>query len=246
MRPFAGHTALVTGAGRRIGATIATRLAQAGCDVVVHHHDSAAEAKEVCTRIRQEGVQAFAVRADLAKAAERRTLLDQAEALAGRPVRFLVNNASAFPRATFEGLKESGLEEAIKVNAWAPFDLLRELHARTPRCDVVNLLDARLHDADREHVGYHLSKVLLAELTRLGALMLAPKMRVNGVSPGPVLASVDSPAGTPGPTGKGLPLRRPPTPDDIADAVLYLLAAPAVTGAVIPVDGGRHLVGPSA
>ncbi|HET6398719.1 MAG TPA: SDR family oxidoreductase [Candidatus Thermoplasmatota archaeon] len=237
--------ALVTGAAKRIGAAIALRLARAGCDVVVHHRASTPEAEAVCQRIRALGRKAWAVQADLAVAQDRERLLEDAQAAAGAPVRHLVNNASSFPRTTLETMDRAGFHAALDVDAWAPFELTRRLHAAGCPAGVVTVLDARLHDPDPNRISYHLAKRLSAELVSLAARRYAPLVRVNGVAPGPVLAQVDAPAGAPGPSGKGLPLQRPPSPEDIADATAFLLGSQAITGTVVPVDGGRHLVGPA-
>lgn len=247
-RPFAGHTALVTGAARRIGRTIATRLATLGANVVVHHHTSAADAHSLCADLRTRRVQAWPVRADLSDPAAVEGLLDDARGVAGREVDLIINNAASFPKSTLEDLTWEGLSEAIRTDAWAPFELTRALGARYGKLKgrskgaaVVNLIDTRIADYDWEHAGYILAKRLLADLTRMSAIRFAPHVTVNGVAPGPTLPAAGMDRATFQRLAKHLPLRRTPTPDDIADAVLYLLGNRSVTGQVIHVDGGRHL-----
>ncbi|MEA3190789.1 MAG: hypothetical protein QOD77_1371 [Thermoplasmata archaeon] len=236
-RPFSGSTALVTGGARRLGRVLALRLAALGCDLVVHHHDSAAEAFGLASELQALGVQATVAQADLREPAAAARLVEQARKQAGRPLRFLVNNASDFPPVKLEALEWPELEATLRLDAWAPFALTRAFVAQAPaHAAVVNLLDTRIADYDWEHAGYYLAKRMLADLTRLCAVQFAPKATVNGVAPGPVKMGTDLDH-----LAKHLPMRKLPHPDDVADAALYLLGAPAVTGQVLHVDGGRHL-----
>ena len=241
--PLAGRAALVTGGARNLGAAIALRLAGLGCPVAVHHNASRKEALALVARLRSHGRIAAAVQADLSDPKAARALIPAAEKALGRPIELLVNNAASFLPGRLGDLTWGRLEDSLKLDAWAPFELTRAFAARLGprrRGTVVNLLDARIEDYDWDHVGYFLAKRLLADLTRLSAVAYAPRVTVNGVAPGPV-------TDPPGEAGflerirKHLPLRRTPTPGDVADAVAYLLGARNVTGEVLFVDGGRHL-----
>lgn len=245
-----GEVALVTGGAKRIGAAIVRALAAEGAAVIVHYHGSKAEAAALVAELRAAGGQAWAVRGDLGKAGNRQKLMHEARKAAGSPITLLVNNASSFPEDTVSNLSREDLREAVEVNAWAPFALARTFAEELPagrRGAVVNLIDARVHDYDWHHVGYWLAKRMLADLTRLCAVQFAPGVRVNGVSPGAVLGPSNRPMTAEEESGflarmaKHIPLRRTPTPEDIAEAVLFLLTARAVTGTVVEVDGGRHL-----
>ena len=246
--PLAGQATLVTGAAKRIGASVATRLAAAGSDVVIHHHKSGKDAERLAATLRKLGVDAATVQADLGDAGHRKQLVADAAKALGQRLTCLVNNASSFPEKRLGDLTLEHLEEAVTVNAWAPFELGRALAAQLPqgsRGSIVNFLDARIVDDDRRHVGYFLAKRMLADLTRLSALEFAPRVAVNAVAPGPTLP----PPGTDKDEGaklmarlrRRLPLQRNSEPDDLADAVAYLLGTRAVTGQVLFVDGGRHL-----
>jgi NAD(P)-dependent dehydrogenase (short-subunit alcohol dehydrogenase family) len=245
-----GEVALVTGAAVRIGAAIAEALHEAGADVVVHHRSSKAEAAALVKRLNGGGRRAWTVAGDLSKPRDLERLLPAAAKAAGRPVTLLVNNASSFPEDKLRELSWERLQDALAVNAWAPFALTRAFAGQLPEGKtgaVVNLVDARIADYDWGHVGYWLGKRMVADFTRLCAVELAPRVRVNGVSPGAVLGPSNRPMSKAEERrflermAQHVPLRRTPTPQDVAAAVVHLLGAPATTGTFVEVDGGRHL-----
>lgn len=234
----------MTGAAKRLGRGIAFRLAALGCDIVVHHNESRAEAEQLCDELARRKVKAHALAADLGKAEERAKLVPWARKAAGKPLDFLVNNAAVFPQGKLAAMTQEGLHQALAVNAWAPFELTRAFAAQVPDRKagaVVNLIDARVADYDWDHAAYHLSKRMLEDLTQLGAVEYAPRIRVNGVAPGPIKGISGRPRAEEAGLAKHLPLRHLPEADDVADAVLYLLGAGSVTGQVVYVDSGRHL-----
>jgi hypothetical protein len=239
-----GQTALVTGAARRIGRATALALADEGVNVAVHYHQSEDAANEVCYQVACRGLKAWPLMADLAVPQECENLIQRVHQAAGS-LDILINNASIFP---VETLQEATLESLVanaRVNAWAPFVLSRAFRERALRGKIVNLLDSRIAGHDWSHVGYILSKHLLAVLTRMTALALAPHITVNAVAPGLILP----------PPGKDesylerlkdtVPLKRYGSPEDVAHAILFLLKSDFITGQVIYVDGGRHLREPA-
>lgn len=245
-----GEVALVTGAAKRIGAAIAAALHDEGADVVIHHRSSKAEAAALAKRLGAGGRRAWTVAGDLAKPRDLERLLPAAAKAAGRPVTLLVNNASSFPEDKLAALTWERLQDALLVNAWAPFALTRAFVGQLPEGKVgavVNLVDARIADYDWGHVGYWLAKRMVADLTRLCAVDFAPRVRVNGVSPGAVLGPSNRPMSAKqekeflARMAKHVPLGRTPEPEDIAAAVVHLLSAPSATGTIVEVDGGRHL-----
>ncbi|HNR34300.1 MAG TPA: SDR family oxidoreductase, partial [Candidatus Hydrogenedentes bacterium] len=133
--------------------------------------------------------------------------------------------------------------DAVNLNALAPFLLGRCLAAQKRPGGIVNLLDARIADYDREHASYHLSKRLLFTLTRMMAVEFAPCVRVNGIAPGLILPPEGKDESYLAQLAATNPLNRYGSPDDVAEAVLYLLRSDFVTGQVIFVDGGRHMRG---
>ncbi len=238
---LAGKTALITGAAVRIGRALALTLAREGVNIVAHYHTSAPEVEQLFSEVRALGVEVWGVRADFAVREEYESLLPRARAAAGQ-VDFLLNSASIFPPHTLLDLTFEDLTLNALVNAWVPFYLSRELARLGGPRKVINLLDSRLTGDDPTHVAYMLSKHLLAEFTRRGALAFAPDVTVNGIAPGLILpppgrdlAYLDALVDT-------VPLKRHGDEWDIAEAARYLLTSTFVTGTVLFVDGGRHLI----
>ncbi len=237
-------TALITGGSKRLGREAALTLGQAGVRLVIHYNSSGVPAEALCAELKGMGTDAFPLQADLGSTEGTDALFDEAWARMG-PLDFLVNNASIFPTGRLEEMELGDLHRNLQVNAWAPFVLTRAFWRRIRgterRGSVVNLLDTRLVGGDLAHAAYHLSKATLKELTKLTALEFSPELRVNGVAPGAVLPPEGLNDAYLDDLTADLPLKTRGYPQDIADAVTYLLGAPFVTGQVIFVDGGRHL-----
>jgi hypothetical protein len=237
---LSGHIALVTGAAKRLGRATALALAGAGADVIVHYHTSVKEAGDVCSEIKGLGARAWMIQADLERPGEAEALIEKAFKEAG-PVDILINNAAVFPPGVLADLTLDELNQNMMVNAWAPFVLSRAFAAKVKSGHIINLLDTRLKGSDPAHAAYHISKHVLALLTRLTALDLAPGVAVNAVAPGLVLAAAGSGGADIDYLSKDLPLKKVGSEADVTGAVLYLLKSGFVTGQVIYVDGGRHL-----
>jgi hypothetical protein len=234
----------VTGAARRIGRATALALAAEGVNVVLHYRRSAREAEELRERISGLGTRAWTIEADFGEQGSYDGLLERAQALAG-PVEILVNNASIFPAGRLETTNLEELLQIVEVNAWAPIALSRAFARQRGGGSVVNILDARIGGHDPDHVAYHLSKQMLAAATRSTALEFAPHIRVNAVAPGPILPSEGKDLQYLERLGAKLPLRRHGTPQDVAQAVVFLAHAEFVTGQIVYVDGGQHLNHPT-
>jgi len=240
--PLRGKTALITGAAKRLGAATALRLAQEGVHVVLHYSTSLLEAEVVREEAEAQGVRALLVQADLALPGAGTSLFEEALSIAG-PIDFLVNNASIFPSGSLADLDADSLAQNHQINALAPLELARALHAQQRAGAIVNLLDTRVNDYDQKHVAYHLSKRTLDGLTRMMAHDFAPQLRVNAVAPGLALP----------PEGLGIdylaslahtnPLQRHGSAEGVVEAIVFLLRSGFVTGQTIFVDGGRHLRG---
>ncbi len=237
-----GKTALITGAAQRLGCATAVGLARQGANIVVHYHQSAREAAELCEDLKVMGVAAWPIQADLAKPAQAETLFGAAIGHAGA-IDVLINNASIFDRETLWETTETSLSRNLHIHAAAPLVLARALAAQDQPAQVVNILDTRVTVYDREHASYHLSKRMLLTLTRMLAMELAPDIAVNAVAPGLILP----------PVGEGQeyldklahcnPLNRHGDAEDVVEAILFLLSSRFITGQVIYVDGGYHMKG---
>lgn len=241
-RTLSGRTALVTGGARRLGRTIALALAERGATVVIHYRSSADEADATAEAVRAAGAEAWTLRADLGDATEAATVLAKGVDLAG-PVDILVNNASVFPESAFADVTAEDLAANVQLHAMAPLALARALAGQGIRGDIINMVDSRITDYDRRHVAYHLSKRMLADLTKLMAIELAPAIRVNAVAPGLILPPEGEDVSYLQRLASTNPLGAYGRPEDVARAVAFLLESPFVTGQVLFVDGGRHMRG---
>ena len=242
MAPLRGKVALVTGAARRLGRRLSLGLAEAGASVVLHYSKSEPEASSLKAAIEASGGRAALVRADLVQADEARRMVRDAARAFGR-LDILINNASLFyPTALEPQAATSAFDELMAVNARAPY--LAALEAAALMGDdgvIVNLTDASVLTPWPDYVAYQCSKAALEALTRYLARALAPRIRVNAVAPGPVLMPDGS---TPADEERALrrvPLGKLALAEDVERAVLFLTLSSSVTGAVIPVDGGRRI-----
>ena len=230
---------LVTGGARRIGAAIVRQLVGSGHRVAVHHHDSHDEAGALEAEL---GV--ALVTAELSDAAQAHGLIDAAAAALGGPVEGLVNNASLFRWDAVPVVDYETLDRHMRVNLGAPLVLTSALASQAGLTDgaVVNLLDQKLANPNPDFLTYTLSKAGLAEATTLLALALAPRVRVNAVSPGLSLPSLDQSEVEFEQVAQRNLLERRVALDDIARTVEHLLTARSITGQNIFVDCGQRLV----
>src|SRR5450830_392983 len=243
MHPSRQQVALVTGAAKRIGRTIALALAHDGWDIAVHYGRSQAEALALVDEIISLGRRAIALPCELADEAGVRALVAQAGQLG--PVRCVVNNASLFQHDVAENFSTASLDLHMHANLAAPVLLAQALYAATPidqQAVVVNLLDQKLYNPNPDFLSYTLSKAALQSAITMLAQALAPKVRVVGVAPGISLISGAQTAEGFAKTHSLTLLGRSSTPDDIAAAVCFVVESSAITGTTLLVDGGQHLV----
>jgi hypothetical protein len=239
---LANRTALVTGAGARIGRATALALAARGANVVVHYLTSRRGAEATAAQIRRLGRRAWTIRADLGDARQAEKLFGRAQKLAG-PIDILINSAAVFPKSRLRDVTAAELAADVQVNAMAPLQLARAFAAQGRRGDVINFLDCRIGSQASAHVAYLLSKQMLHGLTRMMALEFAPRIRVNAIAPGLILPPPGADSRYFKRLAKTNPLGTHGDVGDVTEAVLFLLRSRFVTGQVIFVDGGRHLRG---
>jgi len=247
MQPSGNQTkpgaALVTGAAKRIGRAIAADLAAAGWAVAVHYRRSRAEADGLVAEIAAAGGRAVALAADLEREAETAALVPAAAKALG-PLTLLVNNASLFEMDKADTATRASWDAHIETNLRAPLVLSQAFARQLPdgaHGNIVNMLDQRVWKLTPYFLSYTVAKTGLWTLTRSLALAFAPRIRVNGVGPGPTLPS---PRQTPEQFAQqcaAMPLGRGTTPAEICTAIRFILAAPAMTGQMIALDGGEHL-----
>jgi NAD(P)-dependent dehydrogenase (short-subunit alcohol dehydrogenase family) len=245
MPAAARHTkiALITGAARRIGRGIALDLAAAGWAIAVHYRSSSADAEALAAEIRVQGGVAAALSCDLADAAALPGLIDACCDRIGTPT-CLINNASEFLDDTPMTLTAERFQTHIDVNLRAPLLLAQAFAkalAESQSGVIINIIDQRVLRPTPEFFSYAVSKAALWSATRMLAQGLAPRVRVNAIAPGPVLASVHQSAADFEIECTSTPLVRGTSPNEIAAAVRFILDAPAMTGQMITLDGGQHL-----
>jgi NAD(P)-dependent dehydrogenase (short-subunit alcohol dehydrogenase family) len=237
-----GKTVLVTGAAQRVGRSLARAIAEAGGNVIIHYLHSKTEAESLQAEILALGKRAYLLQAELSDPDQSTDLIKRA--LAFEPLYALVNNASIFEPLNWSQTTLEDWNRHLAVNLTAPF-LLSQAFARTlPEEEhgrIVNLLDWRALRPGADHLPYTISKAALAALTRSLAIAFAPRIGVNGLALGAILPPKEG--GSSDNVLRNVPARRWANLEEINQAILFLLAGPAyITGEVIHIDGGRHLV----
>ncbi len=233
--------ALITGGLHRVGACIAVRLGAAGYRLALHGR--AAQDIDPAVAALIAGPEAAAVFcADLADPATPDRLIADVGGHFGSAPAVLVNNAAVFEQGDWTAADHAAIARHMQIDCIAPVMLARAAVAAGAEA-IVNIVDQRVAHPVPDQFAYTLAKQALWQATRTMAVAFAPAARVNAVAPGPTLAGAEYDAAQWARTGAVLPLERHPDPDGVADAVLYLVRASAVTGQTIFVDAGAHLRG---
>ena len=237
-----GRVVLVTGAGRRVGRAIALALGAQGMPVVVHFNGSRDGAEETARLIVESGGEAVIEQADLARVDAAYALVDRAVAWRGT-LGALVNSAAIMLRTPIPETTQFDWDRMFALNVRAPYFLSQRAapSLAASRGAIVNIADLAAFESWPAYVPHGMTKAAVVQMTRAMAQALAPDVRVNAVAPGVVLL----PEGWSDEGARHLqettPLRRLGVPEDVAQAVVYLLGAQYVTGEVVRVDGGRHV-----
>lgn len=237
------RTALVTGAGRRIGRAVALDLARQGWRIGVHYAASRKEAEAVVAEIKASGGMASPLGADLAEASAAENLLAGCVDALGAP-ELLVNSAALFLDDRIETLDPSQWDRQHAVNLRAPVLLAKAFARHLPddrRGVIINIIDQRVWRLTPEFFSYTIAKAGLYAATQTLAQALAPRIRVNAIGPGPVLASIHQTPDAFREEVAGTLLGRATPPEEIAAAVRFILDAPSMTGQMIALDAGQHL-----
>jgi NAD(P)-dependent dehydrogenase (short-subunit alcohol dehydrogenase family) len=239
--PLAGKTALITGAARRLGRVFALTIAAAGGNVIIHHGHSQPEAEQLQAEIEHLGRLAWVVSADLEDAAQVEHLIPRCLEISLPDI--LINNAAVFDPETINDTSLAAWQQTLSVNLTAPF-LISQAFARALPAErngrIVNMLDWRALRPGADHFAYSISKAALAAMTKSMSQAFAPAVAVNGLALGAILP----PSGGANPDLlKSVPAGRWARQSEVEQALLYLLCGPDyLTGEIVYLDGGRHLV----
>lgn len=232
---------LVTGGAIRVGAVLCEAFAKAGYDIALHYNSSSTEAQAVKKNIELLGVRCELFQADLSDTAKLPALIESVK-IAYANCAALINSASVFERASFLQTDEALFDRQVGVNFKAPFFLTQAYAKAFGKGSVVNILDTDVSKNQGSHFIYLQSKKMLADFTQMAARELGPNIRVNAVCPGVMLPSPGFDQSYLEKAAQKMPLARIATPQDLAQAALWLSESPVITGQVIFVDGGQHLL----
>jgi NAD(P)-dependent dehydrogenase (short-subunit alcohol dehydrogenase family) len=237
-------TVLVTGAARRLGRAIALDLAANGWNVAIHYHGSEDDADTAAQAARAFGVDAAALKCDLSQEADTATLVQRAAKELG-PLTALINSASLFENDDWQSATRQSWDDHMETNLRAPMKLSQDFARQLPpdaKGSIVNIIDQRVLKPTPQFLSYSLSKAGLHWLTTTLAQAMGPRIRVNAVGPGPTLRNVRQSEDDFARQRDATILKRGADPADICAAIRYLLEAEAVTGQMLAVDGGQHLI----
>ena len=236
-----GHTALVTGAGHRVGRALAVALGAQGMNVAVHYNRSSKEADETVSIISKSGSRARSFGADLSDPESPQRLLSAVVSEFGT-LHVLVNSAAVMKRHAFGSITTAEWDETMSLNLRAPFFMAQAAAAHmTDGGAIVNIADLAAFENWPSYIPHSISKAGIVKMTEGLARVLAPSIRVNAIAPGAVLLPDDWGEKTGERLSDTTPLRRLGDPQDVVDAMLYLLTSEYVTGETIVVDGGRRI-----
>ena len=244
MTELSPRTVLITGAAKRLGRAIALSLANAGWDIALHYNGSTKDAEATANDIRALGRRVALLQADVSKEDETRTLIARATAELG-PITALVNSASLFENDDWQTASRESWDKHMEVNLRAPFVLAQEFAKALPadmHGAIVNIVDQRVLKPTPQFITYSLSKAGLYWLNTTLAQALAPRIRVNAIGPGPTMINARQSQADFDRQREATVLGTGADPQDVCAAVRYLLNAPVVTGQMVAVDGGQHLI----
>lgn len=233
---------LITGAARRLGKTIALAAAKNGANIVLHYHTSTREVEETASEIREFGHSVWTLQADLSDPVSVHKMMETVQSYTS--LYGLINNASIFKNTSFFDTSLEEWNSHIQINLTSPFLLIQEFAFNYESDDVgrvINLLDWRALRPGKDHFPYTISKAGLAALTKAAALELAPRICVNAIALGAILPPENEPQNPS--IIRSVPMKRWANLDELAHTIIFLLDGPDyITGEIIHLDGGRHLI----
>lgn len=230
---------LITGGAKRLGKIFATSLAKEGYDIVLHYNSSEGEALETKKEIESFDVSCHLLKRDLMQNSD--DLIKEAKSLYPN-LEILINSASIFPNENILEISEKNFFDVIKLNSYAPLNLSIQWKKEINKGLIINIIDARHKNMDFTHFSYGLSKKLLYEITNHLAFSYAPDIRVNGIAPGVFLPPENKDESYLEKILQLIPLKRKGTEEEIHKALKFLIENEYLTGQIIYLDGGRHLL----
>ena len=245
--------ALVTGAAARLGRAMALGLAERGVDIALHYNSNIDEAEKTAEEIRTLGVRCVTLQANLLDQEQTQNLVQRARDGLGQSLDILINCASVFKYDSIKSASQASWDMNIDSNLRAPFVLTQEFARQVPQASVqpdgekranaciVNMIDQRVRKLTAEYMTYTIGKMGLWAFTQTSARALGPNIRVNGIGPGSTLQGAEQSDAQFVEHRQGSPLQRGANPEDIVQAMNFLLDAPAFTGQLVCIDGGQHL-----
>ncbi len=237
---------IITGGAKRVGAATALYFANKGHDIALHYNSSESEARKLQGEIQKTGVSCEIFGHDLAAISGLESLLKNIHA-AMPHCNTLINNASVFERCEFLETDEALFDRQFNINFKAPFFLTQsfaKIFGKNPSACVINILDTDIAQNQVSHFAYLLSKKTLADFTQMAAIALGSHIRVNGVCPGAMIPASNSPACLAhyDKMENIVPLKKHPPLDDLSEAIYWLTQQKSITGQIINVDGGKHVL----
>ena len=245
--------ALITGAAKRLGRSMAIYLALRGFDLALHYHSSDEDAEDLYSEIKEMGRKCVLLKANLLNEIEVKELVPKANEILGGSLNCLINNASIFEYDTMQSGTRESWDRHMESNLRAPFVLSQQFANQSPdilynvkneptsQALIVNIVDQRVRNLTEDFTSYSIAKMGLWALTQISARGLAPAVRVNAIGPGPTIRNIrQSQEHFENQRAKTI-LKRGSDPEDICLALGYFVDSPAVTGQLICVDGGQHL-----
>ncbi len=231
----------MTGAAKRIGREIALALSALGFDIALHYHESLKEARETAQEIKQDGNRCELFPFDLSRENGLREFFRHT-AKKFPHLSLLINSASIFEKSRVISSDADSFNRHLNINFKAPLVLSREFARFCRQGQIINILDTHITDNKTAYFDYLLSKKLLTEFTKMAAVEFAPNIRVNAIAPGLILPPKKESNSYLSRLARQIPLKRKGTVDSIAQTVSFLINNDYVTGQIIYVDGGEHLL----
>ena len=239
---FKGKTAFLTGATGLLGISLSKALMKEGMNVVIQYNRSRNKAYELLDYAKSNRVKTVALKADLEDPESPAQLIEEALKLTGN-IDYLINSASIYRNSDIDTVSAKEILKAVSINAAAPLLLSREFRNRCKTGTIVNILDARMVDYDRNHIAYSLSKQMLFSLTRIMSVEFAPEITVNAIAPGIITIPEDTDKSIVSKMENATLLKKTGNAADIVSTLLYLLSSNFITGETVFVDGGRNMGG---